>query len=457
MNIKMSESDKYFPISGVKHLLEEFKNIPKRTFFADFFIDYNPSWRELRYKIILASLKKAFPKKSPPLLNILHSTKGSYKKRYVDFIKAFRALYCKLFNDPLLLETLHRVGQHLFLRIEYQAFTAHLLDNMEKSGGACSQHSLLEANFIGHFEKTWHSLQKAPLSLKTSWIKMAWQFLSGQLNINFDPFCQENTPYHLFSMEKTLFIRMATPTHEGPFSLLTRKAYVNEEFHAFLEGYLFEKKKHLYINLQNSTLGAPGNDESPRCQALENLSLHYPENFIIITLNKNGSLWHQDGLFLTLDNSRAFKDALIKILLGKKGGYNFSCHINLSRLQQLINLIHEEFFALKATLCLQERKDFIELLYTHIIEYLIETLQPHSVNITCKDGIDRAATSSALYFLYKHLKRRGSLSPLDITHLKNILFAPALLVKKRPPTYERFRRFQSAAKLFLNHYSMRQP
>ncbi|MEI6531784.1 MAG: hypothetical protein WCN87_03075, partial [Chlamydiota bacterium] len=259
-----------------------------------------------------------------------------------------------------------------------------------------------------------------------------------------------------FSIDKTDFIRMGTPTHEKLFSCITHKAYVNEEFHAFLESYMLKKEKHLNITLQNRLSGGPGYNESPRCLALENLALHYPENLVIITLNKNGSLWHQDGKFLILHNSRAFKDAIIDDMLGKKGGYHFSHHIHHSSLNKLTELIHEEFFASRHVLSLEERKDFIELLYTHIIEYLLETMHPDSVNITCKDGIDRAGTSSALYFVYHHLKRKGSLSAAQIAHLKTILFAPALLVKKRPPTYERFRRFQSCANRLLNHYNMRQ-
>lgn len=454
--MKMRESDYHsFGFKEFAELAEDFLKAKKGSFLSDLFIDYKPRWREVRYKIVLDSLKKAFPERTEYVLKVLHKTKGSARTRYIHFIKAFRKAYRR---DSSHIKLLHEIARHLFLNIEYTLFTSHLVDNMEKAGLTDKPSRIVAGNFIDRFEDTWHAIQHAPRRLKIPLLDMTLQFLRGQFNIGFDPFCQENTPYHLFKIASTSFIRMGTPTREGYFSSLTHKAEVNEEFRAFLESYEALGERHLYINLQNRLLGCPGYNESPRCLALENLALEYPKTFFIVTLNKNGSFWHQDGKFATIDKASTFKEALFEEMLSPHSGYHFCKEAGITHdiIKKLSALIHEEFFASAPNLSLKERKDFVELFYTHLIDYLVETLKPHSVNITCKDGIDRAGTSSALYFVYKHLKNKGSLTSQEISHLKALLFAPALLVKKRPPTYERFQRFLSSANHLLSHFNQKQ-
>jgi hypothetical protein len=427
-----------------KELLAEFSTVQKKSFFSDLLIDRHPKWREMRYKIVLNSLKKAFPEH----VLSLHKKFSSHEKHYLAFIKEFRAAYRKSIDVPLL----HSIARHLFLKIDFSHFALSLVEHMAEAG---HPKKMPHGTLIDRFSEIWHGIHDAPHRLKLPMRSMTSQFLRGQFNVKFDPFLQENTPYHLFNTDKCAFIRMGTPTKEGFFACITRTASVNEEFRAFLESYEETGERHLYINLQDRLKGHPGYDEEPRCKALENLALHHPKSLLIVSLNKNIAFWHQSGQFKDLCSATSFKEEFLKQLLA--GGYHFceEAHITKELLKKLLFIVHEEFFANSHQLTLTERQDFVEIFYTFLIEYLIETLKPASVNITCKDGIDRAGTSRALYYLYDQLKTKGHLSPTTISHLKAILFAPALLVKKRPPTYHRFCRFQSAASRLLAHFDIK--
>lgn len=428
-------------------ILAEFASTKKGSFFSDLLIDHHPAWRKVRYKLVLDSLKRAFPERKGALCSLLHRHFTSPENHYRTFIKALRQAYTHSQEMPLL----HEMVCHLFLKIDYSHFASTLVEQMEKAGHATQKTT---GNFLDHLADTWKGINQAPRHLRLPIFAMTTQFLRGQFNVKFDPFLQENTPYHLFDAANTTFIRMGTPTKEGLLASLTRRAVVNEEFQAFIESYEEKGKRHLYINLQDRLRGHPGYDEAPRCKALEDLALHHPKSFLIVSLNKNIAFWHQSGHFASLSSVAEFKNEFLEQLIAP--GYHFckEAHITKELLKKLLTLVHEEFFANSRELLLAERQDFVEIFYTLLIEYLLETLKPASVNITCKDGIDRAGTSSALFFLYSRLKEKAHLSPADISHLKAILFAPALLVKKRPPTYHRFCRFQSAAKRLLAHYAL---
>ncbi|QGN94126.1 hypothetical protein Psal071_02611 [Piscirickettsia salmonis] len=71
---------------------------------------------------------------------------------------------------------------------------------------------------------------------------------------------------------------------------------------------------------------------------------------------------------------------------------------------------------------------YFHFLKSDLSQYIIETLQPNSFNMTCKDGIDRAGIASAYYNLMRSMKGQMCLSQEEF---ERALHAAPALVKGR--------------------------
>ncbi len=415
-----------------KEIFEEFGHAQHRSLFHDLFIDGRPQWREARYELLLRHLKKHFPKQTGnPVLKALHNNEGSFKQRYLRLIKAFRTTYRATLSDLKVLTFLHDFAESLFFT-DLSSFPHHLVHSF----GGTTPLEIAQA------------IEEAPCSIKLPLLKRITQFLRGQFNLAYDPFCQENTPYHYFSITRNgatiPVIRMGTPTKEGLFSCITHRAQVNEEFSCFIEGQASKGRRHLYINVQNRLPSAPGSDESARCRALEDFAIRHSDTLTFVSLTKNTDFWQQEGRYARKNSATEFKATFLKQLQTPSTGYFFSAKVPQAHLNDVLDTVHSLYFHSRESLSKAERRDFIELAYVHLIDKLIELFRPTSLNISCKDGIDRAATTASLFFLYDRLKTKETLNPHETEELHALLFAPALLVKKRPPTPSRVQRLLSA-------------
>lgn len=270
----------------------------------------------------------------------------------------------------------------------------------------------------------------------------------------FDPILQHNIPnqlYDLFVQDKRYaFLRIPTPIYQE----FINKAVINEEFRAFLRSCVQGSypSKHLLINLQDRTSWR----EFVRCSVLEQLQ-NQPdlENTInVVTLAMDTDFYHQLTPYHQINHAHEFKAQFKELLLDENAGYFFPSKIKREELSTFIDgafeAIHHLFFSSKNVLTREKRLDFIELFYIVLQLKLIEWLQPDSVSLSCKDGIDVGAASSASIFAFLKLVNNQTWSDADWQHLNYMLYAPALLIRERVMLSDRFNRMLSALKIVEN-------
>lgn len=433
-----------------EEILDDLKliNRSKEPIFQSLFIDKMPKWRTLHYLLTLHHIKNAVKAidEACPLLMMLGPIKESPKQTYIHFIKKLRASLSHLSMEHSLKEVCYK----FYTSNDLHVFCKKLIQLMKKSVPV----EAINDDIFTRLYQTRKQIVEAPKFLKTSFFHSICQFMVGQFHLNYDPQIQENIPYKLFEIpikEKAIqVIRMGTPTQENYLAPFTQKAQVNNEFMGFIEFLAKINKKHIYFNFQNKIPTWWGRNEAPRCRALETFASHYPQTLYFITLPKNTLFYHQEGIFETLDDAASFKTNFLDEILSPDLGFGF---VNAERfvyqdnfLEKIIHFVHRSYFDDKYRLNHEERRIFIELTYLEIEKALINHIQPDSVNFSCKDGIDRAGGGTALYYFDLYLKNKTDFSENEIQNLEAILFAPALLVKKRAIIKNRFDRFISAAK-----------
>lgn len=471
------------------------------TFFHALFIDKRPHWREKRYELSLERIKELlskseisidtiaklpatspFLKKSLKVVEKLIQKKSSFvKQQYLEFIKALREALCdedyakayslSLKEGPLsslegrCIALLHELCLILFTKVPLNDFCQELVDTVEIAG---QKNLAIPSNDLPlHLTalcQTREAIKNAPTAVKIPYLKRGIQFLISQLGTGFDPYLQENTPYFYYhwkilksdgTIKQVPAIRLGTPTQENIYSPFTLKAIINPEFRGFLQAYTMLSKKHLYINLQNRNPNYPGKNEAPRCRAIEKLQQEFPQTLVVMTLAKNTPFYHQSGPYQSQDDAALFKETLKAQFYEPDGGFFFCTTLQLHpyferALELLLDAVHNKFFEERPKLTLEERQDFIEIYYARLQTHCIELTDVDSYNLSCKDGIDRAGGANALMYLDQLLSRGQELDHCSLQELRAILFAPAILVKKRAITPNRFERFISAAKRLLD-------
>lgn len=444
-NMKDSSNHSSFTIE-LDEILEDLyiAKRQKESFFQACFIDVKPKWRELRYRIflhhLLASLKnETLSFEMQQAFNHIHENASlAYEKLVTSYRKASQ-------NKQID----HEFAYHFYTAVSMHTFCKKLMHLIKAS----AKYPLKDASLSASLFHTRECIKNAPRALKIPFAKAIHQFFVGQFNFNYDPQIQENTPYKLFDYEinskKIPILRMGTQTIENYLAPLTSQASINPEFISFLEYLKANEKKHLYINLQNKNPCWIGNNEAPRCRALEELAKEYPDNLIFIGLAKNSVFYHQEDSYKDQNKAFLFKEQFLQQFFHPDGGFAFINTIHLTHtdetLSSIIEEVHHIHFHAKPFLSREERLNFIELTYLYIEKRALELFMPDSANLSCKDGIDRAGGATALLYFDYFFKGKQELSSDQLQDLEAILFAPALLVKKRAITKNRFLRFISAA------------
>ena len=266
----------------------------------------------------------------------------------------------------------------------------------------------------------------------------------------FDPLQQHNLPnqiFDLYSQEKRYaFIRLPAPIYQE----FINKAIINDEFKDFLLYNSQEtiRRKHLLINLQDRTSWK----EHARCAALEELQKisEFKKAIHVVTLAIDTDFYHQLSPYHQVNHAQLFKEQFKELLLDEHAGYYFPPEINKNAfalfIDQAFEAIHRVFFNSKNVLLREHRLDFIEIFYLLLQLKLIEWIQPDSVSLTCKDGIDIGPAYSAEIFAFlKHINNLDW-TEADWEHLNFMIYAPALLIRERIMLPERFNRMVSALK-----------
>lgn len=225
-----------------------------------------------------------------------------------------------------------------------------------------------------------------------------------------DSLMEGNLPFLQFVLPNgTAVIRMAMPAVDG-------SRGIHPEFLAFVRG----QKKHLYVNLMKRH-----GLEGPLSRAIEALD----GTIEVVTLDKNSPFYWQEGDFP--ESADAFKELFIMHMSGSD--FYWSTPIEL---KPILEKVHLRYFQEKPKLSQKEREDFIELAYLEILDDLVASLNPESMNITCKQAMDRAPSLAVLWQCKLGLANKKEVAAL--------LLAPPLLVHNRPTHRSRLTRFTSA-------------
>jgi hypothetical protein len=302
----------------------------------------------------------------------------------------------------------------------------------------------------------------------------------GALDLQFDPHLETNLPYALYHIPKEVFDSKFDQVDVLRFGTPTRSGEVIEEFKAFLQALQFKGEKHLYVNMQHFDEGAAKFNRSlkslpylgywfagshhmlkgdnMRSFAIHELQEEFGDAFVFVSLAQDSSFYHQKEGPWMYETSIAFQEFAQEFfnqfenLKGLSGIYLPEIlKTDLAFMQKakdLMSEVHKALFEAKPNLSKQERKDFIEIYYAFFELMLIKTLNISSMNIACKDAIDRAGKSNALLFKLLSLVNGDRDESVKEKSFVAITHGPAFLVKKQAILEHRRERLVSAIKYF---------
>lgn len=276
----------------------------------------------------------------------------------------------------------------------------------------------------------------------------------------YDPFLLGNYPYSNYYLQTNSGKRVSVircsniaSDRQGESGKLFP---VGEQFKMFLDAYQREGKKHLYVNMMIRNL--PGANESARSQAIEDLEDEYLGTYNVICIDRNSDLYFQKGQYAAQDNASEFMGAL-KGHLFNDHFYYWSKELNRDEWQgevfAIIDGIHQKYFGSKEVLSLEERKAFIELVYSKIIDALIGKLEPNSTNFSCKTCIDRGVLTQVVMYLYYLLETSEEITDEQLNYMLCMIFLPAMLTGNRPIQKKYFDQLIIAAKAMIENYKTR--
>lgn len=270
----------------------------------------------------------------------------------------------------------------------------------------------------------------------------------------FDSILQHNIPNHLFDMytqdKRYAFLRIPAPIYQE----FINKAIINDEFMNFIKFYENGsiRRKHLLINLQDRTSWR----EYARCLALEKLQYRADtENVLcVVTLATHTDFYNQLNPYHQLNHAEQFKNQFKEFLMDEHSGYFFPSSLSKKELTKFINdaceVVHRLFFSSKNVLSRENRLDFISLIYLLLELKIIEWIQPDTISLTCKDGIDVSQAHNVLMFIFIKLINAQQWTEVDWDHINFMIYSSAILLRERLILPEPFNRMISCIKTFEN-------
>lgn len=201
-----------------------------------------------------------------------------------------------------------------------------------------------------------------------------------------------------FGNQKTTFLRMACPVVG-----YNADPQIDPIFKSMLRALKDQGKKYLYIN--NQSLDAKYDKraiqstlESNRSQALHALSRdpEFSQMFHVISLAHDSAFYKKGDLSI-----EAIKTELCTHLMRGTQGYQLPYNFDAEGgkiVQKIINDVANKYFPNRKDLEAHERKQFLHIAYACLTRKVIEDLKVDVANITCKDGVDRAAGSAVNLF-----------------------------------------------------------
>ncbi|MGK5594381.1 MAG: hypothetical protein ACSNEK_03370 [Parachlamydiaceae bacterium] len=269
-----------------------------------------------------------------------------------------------------------------------------------------------------------------------------------------DEFGYGNLPSYLFSLSDTHVIRTPNCAKDIPFIrslFLKAQDGVQEEFLGYITS--LKHQRHVYVNLMKRH----GKEGSKSAQ-LERFERTQP-SLILVTLDKDSDFYWQNAEYSEKNNAAEFKENFLTNLFVDHGHYYWSSKLDQSKWkkawEEIISGIHHRYFEQKSTLDKRERQDFIELCYLEFAHYLIDQFQPLSINLSCKQSMDRGPSLTALLFGEELIKQKQLEN--NYKKLLTMLFAPPILVHNRHSHTSRIDRFVSTFKRIKNNHEKGSP
>jgi hypothetical protein len=122
----------------------------------------------------------------------------------------------------------------------------------------------------------------------------------------------------------------------------------------------------------------------------------------------------------------------------------------------VVNQIHEKMFAGRESLTIEEHRIFIRLFYQNLSRKILIETKANSYNSSCKDRIDRGAATDAEDFAYLAILANCMNRPGVIEFFKMLVFARAIIVRKRTIIEERLERLIETVKFMLTNQAQLQ-
>jgi hypothetical protein len=388
--------------------------------------------------------------------NITDEIRIDCKSNFKSFLETLRTVMTSdaYKSDPFIKMMVDRYCFAMYAHVNISPYTKNLVP---KATGINAQDSTLNfADQLKNFTDVYDSISMAT-HLISPWDYIG-QSIKGHWteSLGLDPNMQGGPPYQKFTLtckgKKAVNIRIPTPTIGTE---------VNSEFKGYLEFLKVSQQKHLYINLQQASKHKAYPGENERSNNLIKLSQEtkYKDVLTVVTLDKNSPFYFQKNEFENMDIAEEFKKKFLERMFSSKtsdSGFYFPDRIGDFSKDQLkewvktsMDTIHREFFSNTETLDKKKRQNFIELSYNLLISKLLDISNANYYNNSCKDCIDRGGGTSALMAFSIQVLAPENTNTSHETNL-GLMFADAILVRKRPIVHERMVRALEALEVLLN-------
>lgn len=428
------------------------------------------------HKCLLALYLSANPRILKSELPLPGENQKNCRNYFVDFLSFLHEAlhssdYHKMIAYPenekgkelnhLLCELLHTICRTLYLSLHrFHDFDATLQgliasaeegrspENIEHFSGKKTICHVIENQFAA-LAKLFKHHSKGPLSKTLTAIQDGFSH-------SFDPMTQLNLPSQLYAIamrgHKIVNLHLPSPTTQE----YIHRVNVLDEFKGFLRSCMtdYPHHKHLIINLQDRTSWR----EHFRSSALEDLRINdFDKSIVVATLAKDTEFYHQLPPYHQENHAEIFFKHLITHLGDENSGYYFPSTIKSMILKDFaegaMSAIHRIFFSNKNILIKDHRLNFIEIFDLFLTLKLIDTVNPNSFSLTCKDGVDISSTSNALMFIFLKLLGKEQVDKEAWNQFNRILYSPAILIRERVVLKERFERMLEALKVieFVHH------
>jgi hypothetical protein len=267
----------------------------------------------------------------------------------------------------------------------------------------------------------------------------------------FDPLMQDNIPQHLYDIyirnHRVSVLHLPSPTQQE----FVNKAFVIDEFRAFLRSYLRTQRKkcHVMFNFQDRSSWK----EHPRSRILEEFEQHkdFKDCLMVVTIPKDDDFYHQIEPYHNLNHADSFMAQFLEQMTGEGTGFYFPEAIKSELFsgwaKEVMEEIHQVFFAGRNVLTRKNRTNFIEIFYLFLQMKIIDCVNADSISFTSKDGIDSGTSSAAQLFVFSKIINGENLSKKDLEHLESFLFLPSIMIRERNILNNCFHRMLSCLRL----------